>query len=177
MRYITQTYERDLRTIARSMSECLPLHFGLISPDSNVPSYNDNKSRVDEIFHFDSLAISALPPKSLLALRVAVLIDATLLRLRVPHFFVDAYSLFGVVRAYAELILGGVIPKLVLPDHNVSTSQVMENVSNLIEFTPELSSTRRSASHGSEERHMKPEYGRRPNTDRRFCLELQLRSF
>ncbi|KAF8988278.1 hypothetical protein BDQ17DRAFT_1433432 [Cyathus striatus] len=82
---------------------------------STLPTYHNIKwTQSDRIFHFDTVN-KFPPPKSLFALRVTTLDDATLLGFRFAHHLFDGQACYDVIKAYCDIISGNPIPKLVPP--------------------------------------------------------------
>lgn len=73
---------------------------------------------------------SSLPTTNVLAIRVTVLRDATLLGFRTPHYLCDAKSIYNIVKGYSDLISGRDILDLVLPSDTEELPPDNEKVVN-----------------------------------------------
>lgn len=96
-----------------------PADFLTATKKSNIPTYTSTIP--SELFHFDSIQRFNFLPKNILAIRVTVLKDATLLGFRNPHLFFDADSTYQIIKAYSDIIAGKEIPtSVLLPDSPLS---------------------------------------------------------
>lgn len=121
-------------TIPHSLTMAGPLNFASRHMDENLSTIFpfdisfENKDDQPEIrsaklstsneslFHWGgSVRVLHASADTLLALRITILRDATLLGFRTSHHFVDADSTFTIVKAYCSLINNEDIPELTLP--------------------------------------------------------------
>jgi hypothetical protein len=103
------------RTVDQGLASYLPINIDVSGSNQDEPSFHQFDHNADKLFHFDSLKFTALPPPNVLAIRITVLHDATLLGFRMAHHLCDAESTFNIIKAFADLVSGRETPDLVLP--------------------------------------------------------------
>ncbi|KAF8990939.1 hypothetical protein BDQ17DRAFT_1433427 [Cyathus striatus] len=92
----------------------LPLVTTTQTSSNSKPTVYRMAEESDKLFHFDTME-KFPPPDTIFALRVTVLLDATLLGFRLTHHLCDGEACFDVVKAYSDLINGRRVPELVPP--------------------------------------------------------------
>ncbi|KAF8990938.1 hypothetical protein BDQ17DRAFT_1313625 [Cyathus striatus] len=92
---------------------------------ATVPTLHHIPNGSDHLFHFDAMD-KFPPPDTLFALRVTVLLDATLLGFRFSHHLCDGQACFDTINAFCDIVNGRPIPKLIPPPdiHSFLSEQV-----------------------------------------------------